>query len=259
MSINPPVVLSFSGHDPSGGSGIQADIETLISHQCHPCSVVTALTEQDSDSVKTFIPQKPDDIVDQALTIVTDFQVKAIKIGLITCVETAAAIYSILIKYPHMPVILNLVLAGEVGANMLVAKYIMDNVLPCVTVLTLNSNDARSLTQQNDLVDCGTLLIENGCKFVLITGTQEQSKTVDNHLFQANDELEIFSWDRLRGKYYGSSCTLATAIAALIAQGLDPFTAITEAQDYTWNALESAYRVGHGQSMPNRLFWMEGK
>ncbi|MCK5478498.1 MAG: bifunctional hydroxymethylpyrimidine kinase/phosphomethylpyrimidine kinase, partial [Methylococcales bacterium] len=57
--MNRPVVLSFSGHDPSGGAGVQADIETIISHQCHACSVITALTEQDSSNVKKLIPQKP--------------------------------------------------------------------------------------------------------------------------------------------------------------------------------------------------------
>lgn len=57
MSANRPVVMSFSGHDPSGGAGIQADIETLVSHQCHSVSVITALTEQDTRNVKKLIPQ----------------------------------------------------------------------------------------------------------------------------------------------------------------------------------------------------------
>ncbi len=260
MSKNRPIVLSFSGHDPSGGAGIQADIETLVSHQCHPCSVITALTEQDSRNVKKLIPQKPQDIIDQARTVLNDFPVKAIKIGLIGHYETASAIQSILIQNPHIPVILDPVLTAGGGtslSNSQLIKSIVELLLPHTAVLTPNSEEARILANQSDLSDCGQALVIKGCDYVLITGTHEQSATVDNQLFQANSKTETFSWDRLSKEYHGSGCTLASAIAGLIAHGLDPFTAISEAQDYTWNALADAYHPGKGQFNPNRLFWME--
>jgi hydroxymethylpyrimidine/phosphomethylpyrimidine kinase len=262
MSKNRPVVLSFSGHDPSGGAGVQADIETLISHQCHACSVITALTEQDSRNVKKLIPQKPQDIIDQAQTVLNDFSVKAIKIGLIGHHETASAIQSILLQHPQIPVILDPVLAAGGGtslANEQLINSIIEQLLPCTTVLTPNSEEARILANQNDLSDCGQTLLTKGCDYVLITGTHEQSTTVDNQLFHANNKTETFSWDRLSEEYHGSGCTLASSIAGLIAHGLDPFTAISEAQDYTWNALADAYHPGKGQFNPNRLFWMENE
>ncbi len=260
MHKNRPVVLSFSGHDPSGGAGVQADIETLISHQCHSCSVITALTEQDSNNVKKIIPQNAQDIIDQANTVLSDFQVKAIKIGLIGHVDTTTAIQSILLRYPHIPVILDPVLAAGGGtslANEQLINNIVDLLMPYTTILTPNSDEARLLAQQTDLTGCGQALVKKGCKNVLITGTHEQSTTVNNQLFQADGKTEIFSWDRLPDEYHGSGCTLASAIAALIAQGLDPFTAISEAQEYTWNALAAAYHPGKGQFNPNRLFWMD--
>ena len=87
MSKLYPVVLSFSGHDPSGGAGIQADIETLSSHHCHSISVITALTEQDSQNVKKMLPQLPENIISQANTLLADMQVavmaaKSFNIGL---------------------------------------------------------------------------------------------------------------------------------------------------------------------------------
>lgn len=260
MNKNRPVVLSFSGHDPSGGAGVQADIETLISHQCHSCSVITALTEQDSQNVKKLIPQNPQDIVDQATTVLNDFQVKAIKIGLIGHPDTASAIQSILLQYPHIPVILDPVLAAGGGAslsNEQLINNIIELLLPYTSVLTPNSEEARLLAQQPDLTDCGQTLIDKGCQAVLITGAHEQSTTVNNQLFQADGKTEVFTWERLPHEYHGSGCTLATAIAALMAQGLDPFFAISEAQEYTWNSLASAYRLGKAQFNPNRLFWME--
>lgn len=258
--MNRPVVLSFSGHDPSGGAGVQADIETIISHQCHACSVITALTEQDSSNVKKLIPQKPQDIIDQAHTVLNDFQVKTIKIGLIGHNATVSAIQSILIQYPHIPVILDPVLAAGGGtslANEQLIDSIIEQLLPLTTILTPNSEEARLLAKKNDLTDCGQVLLDKGCDYALITGTHEQSTTVNNQLFRVNDTTETFSWDRLKENYHGSGCTLASSIAALIAHGLDPFTAISEAQEYTWNALASAYHPGKGQFNPNRLFWME--
>jgi len=260
MSKNRPVVLSFSGHDPSGGAGVQADIETLISHQCHACSVITALTEQDSQNVIKMIPQNPQDIIDQAHTVLDDFQVNAIKIGLIGHEQTAVAIESILREHPQIPVILDPVLAAGGGSSLATEQLIIkivDKLLPYTTVLTPNSEEARTLAKQTALTDCGQTLLAKGCDFVLITGTHEQSTTVNNQLFQLNSQTETFSWDRLAQEYHGSGCTLASAIAALIAHGLDPFTAISEAQEYTWNALSNAYHPGHGQFNPNRLFWME--
>jgi len=260
MTNQRPVVLSFSGHDPSGGAGVQADIETIISHQCHSCSVITALTEQDSCNIKKIIPQKAQDIIEQANTVLNDFQVKSIKIGLIGHHETASAIHSILSQHPHIPVILDPVLAAGGGASLADGKLvtcIREELIPRSTVMTPNSEEARILAQQSNLVDCGQALVAKGCGYVLITGAHEQSKTVDNQLFQEKDETEVFSWGRLKGEYHGSGCTLASSIAAIMAHGLDPFTAISEAQEYTWNALEAAYHSGKGQMNPNRLFWVE--
>ncbi len=260
MSKNRPIVLSFSGHDPSGGAGIQADIETLISHQCHSCSVITALTEQDSHNVKKLIPQNTQDIIDQAQTVLTDFQVDAIKIGLIGHHETTAAIQSILLQYPHIPVILDPVLAAGGGtslANEQLIDSIVELLLPCTTILTPNSEEARILAQHDELSECGKILLDKGCDTVLITGTHEQSTTVNNQFFQSDNKTETFIWDRLEQHYHGSGCTLASAIAAIMAHGLDPFTAVSEAQDYTWNALSAAYHPGKGQFNPDRLFWME--
>ncbi len=260
MKKNRPVVLSFSGHDPSGGAGIQADIETLISHQCHPCSVITALTEQDSHNVKKLIPQQPQDIIDQAQTVLNDFRVDAIKIGLIGDQQTAIAIHSILIENPHVPVILDPVLAAGGGTSLSTEQLIetiIEKLLPLTTVLTPNSEEARKLSKLSDLNDCGQQLLKKGCDAVLITGAHEQSTTVNNQLFQANGQSETFSWERLQHSYHGSGCTLACAVCALMAHGLDIFTAIAEAQEYTWNALAQAYHPGQGQFNPNRLFWME--
>ena len=98
-------------------------------------------------------------------------------------------------------------------------------------------------------------LLEQEVEYVLITGTHEDSPQVVNTLYHEQQLLESFTWERLPHSYHGSGCTLAASIAGLLAVGLEPFQAINEAQDFTWNALRQGHRPGQGQYLPDRLFW----
>lgn len=255
-----PIVFSFSGHDPSGGAGIQADIETVISHHCHSVGVITALTEQDTQNVKKLLPQNPNDIISQAETLLNDLPVDVFKIGLIGHHDTAATIASILDQHPNIPVVLDPILAAGGGTNLAsddLVKAIVDLLLPKTTVLTPNSEEARKLTGLTNLTECGLKLLELGCQFVLITGTHEDTAVVSNLLFHDGRLWETYHWDRLPASYHGSGCTLASSIASLIAQSLAALPAIKEAQEYTWNALSDGFQPGNGQHIPNRFFWLE--
>jgi hydroxymethylpyrimidine/phosphomethylpyrimidine kinase len=257
-SIHRPVVLSFSGHDPCGGAGIQADIEAVTSHQCHSCSVITALTEQDSHNVKSVFPQSPQHFSQQATTLLNDIDIDIIKIGLLASTEITLAIVEILKQHPHIPVVLDPVLSAGGGkslSNDSLITTIKQALLPLCTVITPNSVEAKALTNQLDTKASAAYLRQLGADFVLITGAHEQTKTVNNYFLGPEGE-ETFHWQRLAEEYHGSGCTLASSIAALMAHGLDPFTAISEAQEYTWNSLAQAYKPGQGQYFPNRFFWM---
>ena len=256
-----PTVLCFSGHDPSGGAGVQADIETIVSHRCHAASLITCLTEQDSRNVKRLLPQKPEDLISQAHTVLSDFEVAAIKIGLIGSHEIAEAIAQLLQEHPRIPVVLDPVLAAGGGTDMASRQLltaIIEQLLPLTTLITPNSQEARRLTGHEDLADCGKSLQHYGADYVLITGSHEDTEQVENRLWMPDGASETFHWQRLPHSYHGSGCTLASAIAALLAQGVDMFSAISEAQDYTWQSLEAAYRPGQGQFNPERFFWIAG-
>ena len=111
-SQNKPVVLCFSGLDPTGGAGIQADIETIIAHHAHPTSIITALTIQDTHNVHDFEIVKPALIIKQAETILNDISIAAIKIGMLGSTEVAKAIHFILKKHPDIPVIFDPILTA---------------------------------------------------------------------------------------------------------------------------------------------------
>lgn len=254
-----PVVMTFSGLDPTGGAGTQADIEALVSHGCHASTVVTALTVQDTRDVGNVVPVDAALLIEQARAVLEDMPVAVFKVGLVASVEVAEAIHSILRDYPDAPVVIDPVLNSGAGSSLTsvaVREAMIALLLPLATVLTPNSLEARTLAPEADnLKACGMALLDKGCEFALITGSHEQTPEVVNTLYGNHRQLEQFHWERLHGSYHGSGCTLASSIAGLLAQGVEPFNAVHEAQQYTWESLKHGYRVGMGQSIPNRLFW----
>jgi hydroxymethylpyrimidine/phosphomethylpyrimidine kinase len=135
-------------------------------------------------------------------------------------------------------------------------------LLPQTTLLTPNSMEARRLAQDEgndedspDLAECARRLVGAGAEFVLVTGTHENTSQVVNTLYGENGTVRADAWERLPGSYHGSGCTLASAIAANLANGLDIPEAVRDAQDYTWQALANAFRPGMGQYLPDRFFW----
>lgn len=255
----PPVVLSFSGHDATGGAGISADIEAISSQGCHAASVVTCLTVQDSIDVSSLVPIDEDIVIQSARAVLEDLPVAAFKIGLLASVEVIEALHSILYDYSDVPVIFDPILASGAGTE-LANQEIMDAMhsllLPMTDVLTPNTLEAAALVPEADTpAAMASGLMDRGCDHVLLTGTHDSNQKVVNRLFHNHREIDHFEWPRLPFEYHGSGCTLAASLAALMAQGLDPLSASREAQDYTWQSLKHARRFGMGQHFPNRLFW----
>ena len=257
-----PAVLVISGLDPSGGAGIQADIEAISSMGCHSLPIISALTVQDTQRVHRFEGVDPLLLIEQARTVLEDIPVSAIKIGMLGTVGSIEAVHSLLQDYPAPPVVLDPILGAGGGGSLLddeARDALCELLMPQTTILTPNSLEARLLARQADTLDaCAEELQEYGCEYVLITGTHESSPAVENTLYGNHRRLESFSWDRLPHEYHGSGCTLAASIAALLAHGMEPFTAVHEAQEFTWHSLQQGYRPGKGQYIPNRLFWARG-
>jgi hydroxymethylpyrimidine/phosphomethylpyrimidine kinase len=262
-SDSPPIVMTFAASDPSGGAGIQADILTLASMGCHPLSVLTAITVQDTLGVNGILALDAEWVADQARCLLEDMPVDAFKIGVLGSVENIAAIAEILSDYPDLPVILDPVQASGRGDELAgdeMAHAMRELLLPQTTILTPNSMEARRLAEADDddepsLALCAERLLAMGVEYVLITGTHEPTPQVVNTLYGAKGIVRSDTWQRLPGSYHGSGCTLASAVAAMLANGLDIPEAVREAQDYTWHTLKRAYRPGMGQSLPDRLFW----
>lgn len=264
MPSLPPIVLTFAASDPTGGAGLQADLLTLASMGCHPLSVLTALTVQDTRGVEGMLAIDAEWVADQARRLLEDMPVAAFKIGVLGSVENVTAVAEIVSDYPEVPVILDPVLAsgrGDALATDEMVDALRELLVPQASIVTPNSIEARRLAEKDDdaeepgVDESARRLLTLGCEFVLITGTHEAAAEVINKLYADHGVVREDRWQRLPGSYHGSGCTLASAIAAALANGLDMPEAVREAQEYTWQALAGGFRPGMGQLLPDRFFW----
>jgi len=257
-SAKRPAVLTFAGLDPTGGAGLQADIEAIGSMGGHALPVATAITAQDTKDVRSCSPVDAVSIIEQARVVLEDVRVDAFKVGMVGGVEAIGAIHTILTEYENIPVVIDPVCASGAGTPLVDEEQIdamASLLLPLATVITPNTLEARLLTPEADSLNASAQqLMSYGCAFVLLTGGHEASTKIVHRLYSDRQLIESFECERLPGEYHGSGCTLSAAIAALLGHGLEPLAAVGEALTYTLQSLERAYAIGSGQLIPQRLF-----
>jgi len=251
-------VLIFAGLDPSGGAGIAADILAVTAQGAHALPVVTTLTVQDNDHVFDALAVDSATLGRQAQALIDRIEVKAVKIGIPGSRANAQVIADVIIRLrrqrPSLPVVLDPVLASGNGDALSRedALQALAPLLPLVTLIVPNSPEARLLSGlQTGHAAQAERLRASGCQHVLITGGHDDDATVVNRWFGPGVQQE-WNWARLPGAFHGSGCTLASAIAARLAQGDTMALALCAAQAYCHRALAEAYAIGPGQHIPKR-------
>jgi len=246
----PPIVLTFAASDPTGGAGLQADLLTLAALGCHPLSVVTGLTVQDTRGVESLEAVASALVTRQASVLLAESKVAAFKAGVLASPDNVRAVAAIVGQHKYVPLVLDPVLAsgrGDALASDAVRAALVEVLIPLTTVLTPNTLEAEQLGGAQRLLDAGA-------RYVLVTGTHDDTAEVINRLYDRRGLVREDRWKRLPGSYHGSGCTLASAAAAYLARGRDVPDAVREAQDFTWKALAAGFKSGAGQMLPNRFF-----
>ncbi len=253
-----PVVMSFSASVPSGGAGLQADIEAVGAMGCHCAPITTCITAQDTIDLHHLYPCPSRLIREQAKAVLEDMPVAGFKIGLMGSIENVLAIHQLIKDYPNVPVVLDPILHGPQAKlnDPALLEAIVALLLPAVTICTPNIAEARLMAAGADTLDaCAHEIMGHGADYVLITGNLQVAHKITNTFYGNFRRLEIFQWERLNHFYQGAGCTLSASLAGLLAQGLTINTAVYQAQEYTAECLKQGLRIGMGQRLPNRLFW----
>ena len=249
-----PHILVIGGHDPSGGAGIQADIETGAALGCRVFSLVTCLTSQNTQNVYAVSPQSVDALADQFDRLINDIQIDAIKVGLLGDLAIAQWL-ALRLADLKRPVTLDPVLragGGESLSNQALIDQLKTDWLPWLTSLTPNRAEARALSACNDMSEAGKALVNEGTQHVLITGADEADDDMVHNTLFTRDQHQPYEWPRLPHTYHGSGCTLATALTCELAKTGDILAAAQQAQAFVWGTLSRGEQVSDGQHLPNR-------
>lgn len=264
-SMTRSCVLVFAGLDPSGGAGIQADIQAIAAMGAHALPIVTTLTVQDNDRVYGITPVDPRIVQQQIAALINKIDIAAIKIGIVGSAAIAELIVSCINtlrrKTPQLPVVLDPVLASGHGDDLTRedAIQIIAPLRKLAILITPNTLEAHKLTHKHTEQNTSEIqtieqqadLLLRDSPHVLIKGGHAQDENVINRWF-SQEQQRSWSWPRLQGEFHGSGCTLASAIAAGLAQGWSMETSLDKSQIYTQQALESAFAIAAGQLIPQR-------
>ena len=253
-----PTVLCFSGLDPSGGAGLQADIEAIGQSGAHAAIACTALTIQNSQQVFGFEATSKELLVAQANAVVNDLPIRCVKSGMLGTTDNITALAEFLTQHPNYAYVLDPVLVANSGGSLgdqatLVKAF--QQLIPLATLITPNTVELRALTGIQDIDEATEALFKLGTKAVLVKGGHEETPDyIRNALYINNDLVSETTCARLEGEYHGSGCSLASFIAGRLAQGDTVQQAVNHAETWLFGVLQQAESpVAGGQKIPKRF------
>lgn len=257
-----PIALTVAGSDSGGGAGIQADIKAMSATGSYACSVIAALTAQNTKGVTGVMPVPADFIRAQFDAVFADIPVKAVKVGMLADVATIAVVAECLREYKPEFVVLDPVMVATSGDLLLIEDAVtslIEQMLPLANVITPNLPEAMTLLglrgqvepeDEEGLLSLATSLLSLGCQSVLVKGGhQNNDESVDYWL--NGQTIKRFAAKRLDTRNtHGTGCTLSSAIASFLAQGHNMESAIGHAKKYVSEAIAHADELyvgdGHG-------------
>lgn len=245
-------VLSIGGSDPSSGAGIQNDIKTITSLDGNCFTVVTAITSQNTRKFSNVEPISPKMIGNQIESILSDFKIDAIKIGMAYNSPIIKAINSKLRK-TDIPIVLDPVIKSTTGGALITPSSISDYkkfLIPLGYVITPNTSEAEALSKmrvrtKKDLLICAKKIKSFGVKNVIITGVQFSKNKIGDFILEDN-KSNFISCKKLSIKNHGSGCTFSSALAFCISNGKNITDSSKFAQDYTVQSIKNSEKIGKG-------------
>jgi hydroxymethylpyrimidine/phosphomethylpyrimidine kinase len=255
-------VLSIAGSDSGGGAGIQADIKTASAFGCYAMTAVTAITAQNTQGVQA-IELLPASLVrSQIESCLSDIGADAIKIGMLGSAETVKVVAESLKRYAaDIPVVLDPVMVAKGGASLAASETIealKSHLIPLATLVTPNLPEAEVLSGMpvsagRAAAKAADAIRALGAKAVLMKGGHGEGENVIDILVDGA-EITVFASPRLETRHtHGTGCTLSTAIACGLAQGLSLSDAVAGAHDYVHEAIRTAPGLGAGHGPLNHL------
>lgn len=253
-------ILIVGGSDSGGGAGIQADIKTVTALGGYAATAITALTAQNTQDVYEVMPVSADFVRRQMEVVLDDIGADAIKIGMVGNADVINAVCDVIeARAETIPIIVDPVMFAKGGARLLDADCLdtlKRRLFLVASLLTPNLPEAEALTgmtirDERDMEAAAAMLLTVGAQAVLVKGGHLPSDKVHDVL-ASHDNIEIFETSRLVSNHtHGTGCTLASAIATGLAQGMPLRDAVERARAYVHKAIRTAPGFGRGNGPLN--------
>jgi hydroxymethylpyrimidine/phosphomethylpyrimidine kinase len=259
-------VLIIAGSDSGGGAGIQADIKTVTALGGYAATAITAVTVQNTLGVTGVHPIPLDVVEAQARAVLSDIGADAIKTGMLGDAATVELVARLLDE-AAVPAVIDPVMVAKGGASLLAADAVAavrELLIPRATLLTPNAPEAEALTglavaTTDDLRRAGDALLKAGAKAVLMKGGHVPGERVVDVLMTAQGDT-AFEGERIESRHtHGTGCTLASACAVGLAQGLPLVAAVARAWDYVHEAMLRAPGLGAGHGPLDHAWPLRGR
>lgn len=263
-------ILTIAGSDSGAGAGIQADLKTISALGGYATTAITAVTAQNTHGVQEIHPIPPEIVGKQISAVLEDIGADCMKTGMLCSSEIIEEVARILQEHPNIPLIIDPVLKASDGSNLTEGNFLdslKSNLLPITYLLTPNTKEAEiiagvtSINNINDMRNAATKILKFGCQAVLIKGGHlpDLQTEVTDFLLTKDGTEEIFSHKLIKSSnLHGTGCTLASAIATYVAQGLPLQKAITCARKYLYNTIISCQNdIGTGNGPLNHLIRLD--
>jgi len=257
-------VMTFNANDPSGAGGLSADITAIASVGAHALPVTTGAYVRDTAEVRDHFSLDDEAVSDQARLILEDVPIEVFKVGFVGNPENVSAIAAVASDYSDVPVVLYMpdLSWWQEDQIDLYQDACNELLLPLTTVLVGNhSTLSRWLLpdwneeQSPKARDIARAASEFGVPYTLVTGIPLPDQHIDNVLCTPETILCSTQFERFEAIFSGAGDTLSATLAALIASGSELSEAATEALNYLDRCLESGFRPGMGNVLPDRFFW----
>lgn len=262
----PPCVLVFNSNDPSGASGLAADVATIASAGAHALPIIAGVYARDTAHIFDYFPMDDEAVGEQARAVLEDIEVQAIKLGFVGTPDNLGVVAGVSADYPDVPLIAHMPDLSWWTVDQIEAYHdaFSDLILPQTSVLTGSHSTLwrwllptwsgeRSPSARDIAVAAG----ERGVSFTLVTGMASIDGQIENTLAAPHAVLASEKFPRLAQAFVGVGDTLSAALAAQLASHCELPEAFSGALRYLGSCLEYGFRPGMGNLVPDRLFWAQ--
>ena len=246
-------VLSIGGSDPSSGAGIQSDIKTFENHGVYGLTVITAITSQNTKKISKILPISSEIIKSQLESVLNDFKIDAIKIGMLYDKSIIKIVYSV-IKKLKCPIVVDPIIESTTKTILLKKSAIRDYkkiIIPLATIITPNKQEAKILAGTSSIQKAAKEIQRLGAKNVIITGYNESKKIIEDYILESEKDY-ILKGKKIEIINHGSGCNYSASIASSLALKRSIHDAAQHAKEYVFQSIKNSKKLGKGISITHK-------